>query len=134
MKKIAILTLVTALTSTAAFAQNNQSGGFVNPDAPATTSTQSGGFSGPKASSMTVEQAKKMSDDTWVTLQGTIESQVSKEHYLFRDATGTINIDIDDKRWNGLTVTPKDKVEIEGEVDKDFNSVEIDVKRIRKIQ
>ena len=83
---------------------------------------------------MTVEQAKKMSDDTWVTLQGTIESQVSKEHYLFRDATGTINIDIDDKRWNGLTVTPKDKVEIEGEVDKDFNSVEIDVKRIRKIQ
>lgn len=134
MKKIAILALVTALASSAAFAQNSKSGGFVNPDAPAITSTQQGGFSGPKASNTTAEQAKTMSDDTWVTLQGSIESQVGKELYVFRDASGTINIDIDDKRWNGLTITPKDKVEIEGKVDKDFNSVEIDVKRIRKIQ
>ena len=35
--------------------------------------------------------------------------------------------------WNGVTVTPKDTVEIQGEVDKDWNSVEIDVKQIRKV-
>ena len=32
-----------------------------------------------------------------------------------------------------VTVTPKDTVEIQGEVDKDWNSVEIDVKQIRKV-
>ncbi|MDI5434721.1 NirD/YgiW/YdeI family stress tolerance protein, partial [Salmonella enterica subsp. enterica serovar Kentucky] len=41
--------------------------------------------------------------------------------YVFKDATGTINVDIDHKRWNGLTVTPQDTVEIQGEVDKDWN-------------
>ncbi len=53
--------------------------------------------------------------------------------YVFKDASGTINVDIDHKRWNGVTVTPKDTVEIQGEVDKDWNSVEIDVKQIRKV-
>mgnify|MGYP000760690062 FL=1 len=52
---------------------------------------------------------------------------------MFKDASGTINVDIDHKRWNGVTVTPKDTVEILGEVDKDWNSVEIDVKQIRKV-
>ena len=32
-------------------------------------------------------------------------------------ATGTIRVEIDDEDWQGLTVTPKDKVEIKGEVD-----------------
>ncbi len=49
------------------------------------------------------------------------------------DLQRTINVDIDHKRWNGVTVTPKDTVEIQGEVDKDWNSVEIDVKQIRKV-
>ncbi|MDR8274407.1 NirD/YgiW/YdeI family stress tolerance protein, partial [Acinetobacter baumannii] len=41
-------------------------------------------------------------------------------------------VDIDHKRWNGVTVGPQDTVESQGEVDKDWNSVEIDVKQIRK--
>ncbi|WP_159566331.1 YgiW/YdeI family stress tolerance OB fold protein [Budvicia diplopodorum] len=132
MKKIAMLALLTALASTTAFAQ--KSGGLVNPHAPATNHAQSGGFSGPKASSTTVEQAKTLGDDTWVTLQGTVEMQIGKGLYQFRDASGTINVEIDDKRWNGLMITPKDKVEIQGEVDKDWNSVAIDVKQISKVQ
>ncbi|GCS46334.1 hypothetical protein HmCmsJML009_03941 [Escherichia coli] len=48
---------------------------------------------------------------------------------MFKDASGTINVDIDHKRWNGVTVTPKYTVEIPGEVDKDWNSVEIDAKQ-----
>ena len=51
----------------------------------------------------------------------------------YNDATGTVNVDIDHKRWNGVTVTPQDVVEIQGEVDKDWNSVEIDVKQITKV-
>ncbi len=84
-------------------------------------------------SSTTVESAKSLRDDAWVTLRGNIVERISDDLYVFKDATGTINVDIDHKRWNGLTVTPQDTVEIQGEVDKDWNSVEIDVKQIRKV-
>jgi uncharacterized protein (TIGR00156 family) len=82
---------------------------------------------------MTVERAKSMSDDTWVTLRGTIVERISNDQYLFKDATGNVNVEIDHKRWNGVTVTPNDTVEIQGKVDKDWNSVEIDVKQINKV-
>ena len=59
--------------------------------------------------------------------------RISDDLYKFQDSSGTVNVDIDHKRWNGVTVTPQDTVEIQGEVDKDWNSVEIDVKQIRKI-
>ncbi len=95
--------------------------------------TQGGGFVGPNGSSTTVESAKSLRDDAWVTLRGNIVERISDDLYVFKDATGTINVDIDHKRWNGLTVTPQDTVEIQGEVDKDWNSVEIDVKQIRKV-
>lgn len=91
------------------------------------------GFVGPNGSSTTVESAKSLRDDAWVTLRGNIVERISDDLYVFKDATGTINVDIDHKRWNGLTVTPQDTVEIQGEVDKDWNSVEIDVKQIRKV-
>lgn len=74
-----------------------------------------------------------MSDDAWITLRGHIVQQIGKELYLFRDDTGTINVDIDDKRWMGQIVTPDDRVELQGEIDKDWNSIELDVKRIIKL-
>ncbi|CAM6435862.1 MULTISPECIES: YgiW/YdeI family stress tolerance OB fold protein [Citrobacter] len=130
MKKLAAIFAVLALSSAPVLAA--QQGGFSGPSA-TQTQTQGGGFVGPNGSSATVESAKSLRDDTWVTLRGNIVERVSDDLYLFKDATGTINVDIDDKRWNGLTVTPQDTVEIQGEVDKDWNSVEIDVKQIRKV-
>ncbi len=128
MKKsvLALLLATAALTATSAMAQN---GGFSGPD----QSTQrQGGFVGPNVSSTTVEKAKGLRDDSWVVLEGNILRKVGKELYEFRDASGSVNVDIDDDVWGGLTVTPKDKVRIEGEVDKDWNSVEIDVKKITR--
>lgn len=130
MKKLAAIITVMALCSTPALAA--QQGGFSGPSE-TQTQTQNGGFVGPNGSSATVESAKSMRDDTWVTLRGNIVKRLSDDLYLFKDATGTINVDIDHKRWNGVTVTPQDTVEIQGEVDKDWNSVEIDVKRISKV-
>ncbi|HFZ8995661.1 TPA: YgiW/YdeI family stress tolerance OB fold protein [Citrobacter freundii] len=128
MKKIAAMLAVMALCSTSVLAA--QQGGFSGPTA---TQSQGGGFVGPDGSSATVESAKSLRDDTWVTLRGNIVERISDDLYLFKDATGTINVDIDHKRWNGVTVTPQDVVEIQGEVDKDWNSVEIDVKQIKKV-
>lgn len=128
MKKLAAMIAVMALSSAPVLAA--QQGGFSGPTA---TQSQSGGFVGPNGSSTTVESAKSLRDDTWVTLRGNIVERISDDLYLFKDATGTVNVDIDHKRWNGVTVTPQDVVELQGEVDKDWNSVEIDVKQVTKV-
>lgn len=128
MKKMTLAALLLAVCSVPALAA--QQGGFVSPEGAQATQ---GGFSGPSAALTTVEKAKTLRDDAWVILQGNIEQRLGDDTYLFRDSTGTINVDISHKRWGGQTITPTDKVQIEGEVDKDWNSVEIDVKSISKI-
>ncbi|HEP1896194.1 TPA: YgiW/YdeI family stress tolerance OB fold protein [Kluyvera cryocrescens] len=129
MKKIAAVAIILALASAPAFATNQ--GGFSGPTS--TTTSQTGGFVGPNGTVTTAANAKTMRDDTWVTLRGNIIERVSDDLYIFKDSSGTVNVDIDHKRWNGQTITPQDVVEIQGEVDKDWNSVEIDVKQIRKV-
>ncbi len=48
--------------------------------------------------------------------------------------TFPIYVDIGDKYWVGQSVSPNDKVRIEGEIDKDWNSVEVDVNKITVIK
>ncbi|MBR1544673.1 MAG: NirD/YgiW/YdeI family stress tolerance protein [Alphaproteobacteria bacterium] len=100
-----------------------------------------GGFKdvrGPEVESfdiVSVEKAKNSKDDTYVVLQGYIDKSLGGEKYLFRDETGTIKIEIEDKKFRGLTVYPDDFVQISGEVDKGWLSeTEIEVKNISKIQ
>lgn len=91
-----------------------------------------GGFSGPGSmNASTVQAAKKMRDDSKVTLTGNIVQRIGGDKYIFRDATGEITIEIDDKDFRGQNVTPQNLVRIFGEVEKEFGSgVEIDVKRL----
>lgn len=97
-------------------------------------SASGGGFSGPGPAVSTVEQAKSMRDDAPVLLRGNITQHLGKDKYMFKDASGTIRVEIDDDKWGGVTVSPNDTVELHGEVDKDWNSVEIDVDRVVKVQ
>ncbi|CAI2465428.1 YgiW/YdeI family stress tolerance OB fold protein [Serratia plymuthica] len=129
MKKYTLAALI-ALCSAPVLAQQ---GGFLDPSAPQTQTAPQGGFSGPSAALTTVDKVKSMSDDIWVMLQGNIEQRVGDDTYTFRDASGTLTVEIDKKRWNGQTITPKDKVQLEGKVDKDWSSVEVDVKNIKKL-
>lgn len=129
MKKYTLAALI-ALCSAPVLAQQ---GGFLDPSAPQTQTAPQGGFSGPSAALTTVDKVKSMSDDTWVMLQGNIEQRVGDDTYTFRDASGTLTVEIDKKRWNGQTITPKDKVQLEGKVDKDWSSVEVDVKNVKKL-
>ena len=133
MKKIAAMTAIVALVSMPVLAA--EQGGFTGPSSTTQVSStaQAGGFTGPSGAVTTVANAKSLRDDTWVTLRGKITERISDDLYKFQDASGVINVDIDHKRWNGVTVTPQDVVEIQGEVDKDWNSVEVDVKQIRKV-
>ena len=72
----------------------------------------------------TVSAAQSAKDDSWVILRGNIMSQIADEEYIFADSTGEITVEIDDKLFKGITVSPEDLVEISGE----------DVKRLIKIE
>ena len=127
MKKMTLAALIALFTLPAVA----QQGGFISPDAPAQASQ--GGFTGPAASPATVKAVQEMKDDAWVRLEGHIEQRTGDERYLFRDNTGTMTVEIDDKRWAGQNVAPTDKVQLEGEVDKEWSTVEVDVKSVKKV-
>ncbi|MFH5060590.1 YgiW/YdeI family stress tolerance OB fold protein [Proteus vulgaris] len=130
MKKILVL-LIGSTLAFASQANTTQQGGFQGSiQAP----TEQGGFKGPSISETTVAKAKDLSDDTWIILTGKITKKIGDELYVFEDSTGGINVDIDNKRWRGQTVTPDNTVRIEGKVDKEWTSTEIDVKQITIIK
>ena len=120
--------LLAAMFSGNAFAATAQGGFQAAPPA------AGGGFIANPSSVTTVKQALGMRDDAFVTLRGNIVQQVGKDNYLFQDSTGSIQLDIDSDKWRGQSVSPADLVEIQGEVDKDWNSMEIDVERVSKVQ
>jgi len=131
MKKFAAITAIMMMTTAPVFAAE---GGFNGPSAtPAQTQTQQGGFVDNNANLTTAAKVKDQKDDSWVKLRGNITERLSDDRYLFRDTTGTVNVEIDHKRWKGQTITPQDQVEIQGKVDKEWNEFEIDVKQVIKL-
>ncbi|MDR1083701.1 MAG: YgiW/YdeI family stress tolerance OB fold protein [Deltaproteobacteria bacterium] len=93
-----------------------------------------GGFSGPGPEETTVEKARQKPDDSYVILRGHIVRHLGSDKYLFRDSSGEINLDVDRDKWMGQTVTPEDTVVIHGEVDRDWNSLEIDVDSLAAVK
>jgi len=133
MKRFAAIAAIAMMASAPVFAAE---GGFSGPSAtPSQTQnqTQQGGFVDNNVSPTTAAKAKDLKDDSWVKLRGNITERLSDDRYVFRDASGTVNVEIDQKRWNGQNVTPQDQVEIQGKVDKDWNEFEIEVKQITKL-
>ncbi len=116
MKKLSVLCALMVLIPGLSYAKN-LGGGFVG-DAPSAV--------------VQVSEAAELPDDTYVVLQGTITAKTGSEKYTFQDKSGTIQVEIDDDDWNGLTVGPEDVIIIEGEVDKSWTKpAEIDVDVIR---
>lgn len=80
-----------------------------------------------------VSEVENLADDSYVTLKGNITAKLGDEKYSFKDATGTITVEIDDDNWDGLTIKPGDTVILEGEVDKSWTrpaEIEVDVVRL----
>lgn len=100
------------------------------------TSAFAAGYNGPSESARitTVEQALKAGDDSHVTLEGKITKRLTKdERYEFTDSTGTIVVEIDKDEWPAQVIDDKTRVRLTGEIDRDFNSVEVDVDRVEVI-
>ncbi|WP_239043216.1 YgiW/YdeI family stress tolerance OB fold protein [Citrobacter freundii] len=135
MKKIAAVATILAIVSAPVFAASAE-GGFSDPVSTSPVSqvqARTGGFNDVNALVSRVSDIDKMNDGAWVKLRGNIVERLSGDHYLFRDASGTIDVEIDHKYWNGVTASPQDKVEIQGKIDKEWNQVNVDVKQISKI-
>jgi|SRR5699024_6526756 len=128
MKKALILTaLVSSLIVSSTVFAAPQQGGFVSDPSQATsTSTPH------RLPLTTVEQAKTQADDTHVHLKGHISEALGNDHYLFKDNSGSMTVEIKQKRWHGRTVSPADEIEIWGKVDRDGQKIEVDVKRLFK--
>ena len=91
-----------------------------------------GGFYG-NVQKATVAQTLSMPDDAYVSVQGNIVKKISPEKYLFKDATGSIVVEIEHDKWGFVEATEKDVLELTGEVERKFNSIHIDVDRVKKV-
>ena len=98
-----------------------------------------GGFQGPvtAVTTDTVAKALTATESTPVILTGTIVERLagSDDKYMFKDATGQVLVDIDNKQFFGRTVTPQTKVRLFGKVSKKMTKpLKIDVKRFDILQ
>jgi uncharacterized protein (TIGR00156 family) len=78
----------------------------------------------------TVADAMKAKDDTKVVLEGLIVKKFDNAHYEFKDATGTVKIDIDKNAMPAKGLDVNTKVRLNGEVDAKKSGVEIEVKKV----
>ena len=91
------------------------------------------GFEGPGVA-VTVTRAVDVlgaQDDAPCVLEGHLVEKLPrrKHRYLFEDHSGQVVVEIDNKIFEQLTITPKDKVRLQGHVDwnrKRPNEVEVD--------
>jgi uncharacterized protein (TIGR00156 family) len=102
------------------------------------TTTPAPAVNVPMASSTvaSVKDALTAPDDTYVVLEGFILNRLRHEHYTFSDATGKIEIELDDKYLPaGQAIDNKTRVRIAGEVDRHlYRPNDIDVKHIEIVQ
>ena len=70
-------------------------------------------------------------NDQWVTLEGHIVRQIRHEHYVFRDRSGEMVVEIDDDLMRGHRIDDRTRVRLSGEIDAKFGRPnEIEVKRL----
>lgn len=126
MKRIAIILFAAAMLIGSAFAQGYDDSNY----------GYGGGFQDDGtsyAAPTPIKKVLRMRDDSYVTVRGKIIRRLTDDKFMFADSTGQIVVDIDYEDWGGVTASPKDTLELTGEIDRDFNSVKLDVKIVRKV-
>ncbi|KJV28049.1 hypothetical protein VI06_13120 [Aquitalea magnusonii] len=78
----------------------------------------------------TVANAMQVAQDSLVMLEGHIVSQIDRRHYEFKDASGTVTLQIDRKYMPVENITPQSKVRLLGRVHWAFSGRTIDVRQL----
>ncbi|MFC6167558.1 NirD/YgiW/YdeI family stress tolerance protein [Acinetobacter terrestris] len=84
---------------------------------------------------VTVAEAKKLPDETAVTLSGVIVRKTQKDHFELKDSSGKIGMEVDSDLWKPMGLKAGDKVKVIGEVDTNTGqAADIDVVQIGKME
>ena len=84
---------------------------------------------------LTVAEAKKLPDETAVTLSGVIVRKTQKDHFELKDSSGKIGMEVDSDLWRPMGLKSGDKVKVIGEVGTNTGqATAIDVVQIGKME
>ena len=84
---------------------------------------------------VTVAKAKTLKDETGVSLTGSIVRHVAGDEFEFKDATGSIMLDIDDDLWQPMQLKAGDRIRVMGEVDTHRSkATDIEVIKIERLK
>lgn len=79
----------------------------------------------------TAAAASKAADNTPVVLEGVLTRHIGDDIYEFKDASGTVRVEIDQEDFPlGTPIEATTKVRLTGEAEREWGNVEIDVKRV----
>ena len=94
------------------------------------------GYTGPSDTPQIKDVAGAMTaaDDTPVVLEGQIVKRLKHEQYLFKDASGTIEVEIDDDKWPQQQVSETATVRLTGEVDVHHDRRDVEVDRVELVK
>lgn len=99
------------------------------------TAVMASNYTGPGATAQisTVAAALEAADDAPVVLKGQIVRRIKGDIYEFKDATGTMKVEIDDEDWPPMAIDDKATVKLTGEVDRDLMGREVDVEFVERV-
>lgn len=83
---------------------------------------------------ITVAEARELEDDVKVVLEGFIIEDLGDKMYIFRDATGDIDLGIKKDVWDKRDMDPDQLVRVYGEIDRDDDSIKVEVKKIKDVK
>jgi|GEM_PF-337434 len=99
------------------------------------SSTSFAEFIGPGSQPKPIEviEVNEVLDDQKVALQGNIIQQTDDDEFIFKDASGEMEIEIDQDKFANITVTPEDEVLIIGEADVDVFETTIEAEELQLV-
>ena len=71
--------------------------------------------------------AKTAKEDMSVELTGKLIKSLGEEKYLFRDASGEVEVAIDNALWRDIEVTSDNTVTLRGQVDDEWRGLAIEI-------
>ncbi|ABV89422.1 NirD/YgiW/YdeI family stress tolerance protein [Shewanella pealeana] len=92
-------------------------------------------YNGPGVASHvnTAADAANAKDDTPVELTGYLVQSLGDENYLFRDESGDIKVEIDNRLMRDIEITGESKVKLVGQVDDEWQGIEIEIDSLRLV-
>jgi uncharacterized protein (TIGR00156 family) len=84
--------------------------------------------------SISIAQAQAAPDDSKVVITALLVQQLDSEHYLFRDSSGQLTVEIDHELLGQVKLAPNASLRIYGEMDQDENPPQLKAKTVQVVQ